>query len=331
LETGERDQMPSERYTEFLKQHGWFDKPLSFLAGDCSNRKYYRLGSEITGFILLMDAPPPDEKLEDFVEMSSILSDLGLSVPEIIACDLEKGLALIEDFGDTTYTKCFFEGDSRCDLYELATHTLIDLHKKFKKDHAPDLPTYTFDRYMKEVNLCLEWYYPTVCKGSLSERALKEWSEIWSSLLQPLVRSETLVLRDFMVDNLVYLKKRKKVQRCGLLDFQDAVLGPRAYDLVSLLEDARYDVPEEIQKKMLEVYLSAFPQLDRASFLRDYYALGAQRSIKILGVFSRMQVKQSQSKYLNHIPRVWKWIEQDMRHASLKPLKKWVDTYLPKK
>lgn len=322
--------MMSERYTHFLEQYGWAGKPFVFLAGDCSERKYYRLGSEATGFVLLMDAPP-GEKLEEFVRMGGILSDLGLSVPEVIAYDLDRGLALIEDFGDTTYSRCLMQQDpSSQQLYALATDVLISLHKKFDvhRSHIVISP-YSLDLYMKELNLCLEWYYPSVYAAPLSASAVKDWEAIWTSLLSPQIKSETLVLRDFMVDNLMYLKKRQNVQRCGLLDFQDAVCGSRAYDLVSLLEDARYDVPADIQGKMIARYLEAFPHLDRSSFLESYFILGAQRSAKILGVFTRMYKRYNKSKYLAHLPRVLMWLDQDLRHPSLKKLKDWFDCHMP--
>jgi aminoglycoside/choline kinase family phosphotransferase len=323
--------MVSERYEEFLAQYGWANRPCVFLAGDCSDRKYYRLGSEVTGFILLMDAPPPGEKLEDFIKVGALLSELGLSVPEVIAYDLDKGLALIEDLGDTTYSRILLKNKAPIrDLYELATSVLIDLHKRVESHREGiSLPPYSLDLYMKEVNLCLEWYYPSSYFTPLSSKAIEEWEDIWLCLLKPQINPETLVLRDFMVDNLIYLKKRRGIQRCGLLDFQDAVYGSRAYDLVSLLEDARYDVPAEIQEKMINLYLEAFPQLDKASFLESYYILGAQRSIKILGVFTRMYKRYNKSKYLAHLPRVWKWIEQDLNHPSLKRLKEWFDLYMP--
>lgn len=323
--------MISERYEIFLKEYGWADKPLVFLAGDCSERKYYRLGSEGTGFVLLMDAPPPGERLDEFIKISSFLSDLGFSVPEVIAYDLENGLALIEDLGDSSYSHCLFSGIVPIhDLYNLATRVLIDLHKKFETHRdSITLPSYSLELYMKEVNLCLEWYYPSAYSQPLPAAAIKEWNVLWSNILERQVSTETLVLRDFMVDNLMYLKKRQGVQQCGLLDFQDAVMGPRVYDLVSLLEDARYDVPADIQEKMIHLYLEAFPELDRDSFLESYYVLGLQRSTKILGVFTRMYKRYNKSKYLAHLPRVWKWIEQDLKHPSLKRLKEWFDLYMP--
>ncbi|MFN7662798.1 MAG: aminoglycoside phosphotransferase family protein [Alphaproteobacteria bacterium] len=321
----------SERYKQFLKQYGWADKPCVFLAGDCSERKYYRLGSEVTGFILLMDAPPPAEKLEDFIKIGSLLSDLGLSVPEVIAYDLDQGLALIEDFGDTSYSRSLTSrAASSEELYTLATQVLIDIHKKFDPQKPGfSFPSYSLELYLKEINLCLEWYYPSAYSIPLPSEAVEKWDSIWIRLLKPQIKVDTLVLRDFMVDNLMYLKKRDGIQRCGLLDFQDAVLASKAYDLVSLLEDARYDVPKNIQDKMINLYMDAFPGLNKEQFLESYYVLGVQRSTKILGIFTRMYKRYNKARYLAHLPRVWKWIEQDLNHPSLTELKEWFHVYMP--
>lgn len=295
------------------------------------------LGEEILSFrvrrnrVRPFDGCPGGEKLEEFIRMAETLSDLGFSVPEVIAYDLDKGMALIEDFGDTTYSRCLMmQEPSSEDLYTLATDTLIDLHRKFevcRKDVV--IPSYSLDLYMKELNLCLEWYYPSVYSKPLSSSAIKEWEDIWMNLLTSQIKPETLVLRDFMVDNLIYLKKRQGIQQCGLLDFQDAVCGSRAYDLVSLLEDARHDVPSDIQGKMIKKYFEAFPYLDQNSFLESYFVLGAQRSTKILGVFTRMYKRYGKSKYLAHLPRVLMWLDQDLCHPSLKKVKEWFELYMP--
>lgn len=324
-------QINTQKFEDFLETHGWGNRPISFLAGDCSNRKYYRLGTETTGFVLLMDAPPPEERLEDFIKIAELLRGLGLSVPEIISADLEKGFALIEDFGDQTYSRLLKETGDDETYYTLATKTLISLHKVFDGAQHKALPSFSFDLFMKELDVMFEWYYPRAFDQPLSADAKQEFKEIWQSLLTPLLTPQTLVLRDYMVDNLVYLKGRPGIQACGLLDFQDALLGRRAYDLVSLLEDARYDVPAAIQTQMKTLYLEAFPELDRQSFLEEYAVLGAQRSIKILGIFMRMYVRHKQDKYLAHIPRVWRWIEQDLKHPRLATLKSWLARHMPEK
>ena len=319
----------ANKFQNFLAAYGWADKPMSFLAGDCSNRKYYRLGVESSGFVILMDAPPPEEKLEDFVRFSKLLAEMGLSTPEVIQSDLEHGFALIEDFGDTTYSKMLKDPEEQEKLYTLATKTLIYLHKNFDPAKHSGLPHFTFDLFLKELSVMRDWYYPEVYGKKMEDKIWKDFVSIWSELLTPLSAPETLVLRDFMVDNMVYLKNRTGIGACGLLDFQDAVLGRRAYDLVSLLEDARYDVPSEIQSKMKGLYMDAFPELDRKQFLEEYSVLGAQRSIKILGIFMRMFLKHGKDNYLKHIPRVWRWINQDLSHPRLEAVRNWMDQHMP--
>ncbi len=139
----------------------------------------------------------------------------------------------------------------------------------------------------------------------------------------------TLVLRDFHVDNLMLLRDRSGVRRCGLLDFQDAVLGPPSYDLVSLVEDVRRDVPDALRRAMTERYLAAFPTLDREAFLRSAAILAAQRNCKILGIFTRLWRRDGKPGYLAHIPRVWRLIEHDLRHPALAPVAGWFDRHLP--
>jgi aminoglycoside/choline kinase family phosphotransferase len=154
--------------------------------------------------------------------------------------------------------------------------------------------------------------------------------DAWRRVL-PLAKGtpDTLVLRDYHVDNMLLLPERSGVAACGLLDYQDAVTGPAAYDVVSLLEDARRDVPPELTADMIERYLAAFPDQDRAAFDASYAVLGAQRNCRIVGVFTRLLVRDGKPRYLPHIPRVWRWIEQDLRHPSLEPLAEWLDTYIP--
>ncbi len=318
------------KYEGFLEKHGWKEKEISFLAGDASHRRYYRLGSETSGHVLLVDAPPPMENMEHFVQIDKVLWDLGFSVPEILAVDTTQGLALIEDFGDTTYTRVLEGKEKEELLYKTAVDVLIDLHKNFNSRLYPELRPYTQQEYMREADLFVEWYYPKIFKKALSEEGQKAWNQCWQAVLEaPLESEKTLVLRDYHIDNLVWLKGRTGVQRCGLLDFQDALIGSKTYDLVSLLEDARHDVPLTIQNKMIKRYLDAFPKLRHDDFLKGYYTIGAQRSTKIIGIFSRLAFRDGKKKYLSHIPRLWKWLEGDLNHPSLKSVKEWFDYYVP--
>jgi hypothetical protein len=318
------------RYYSFLKKHGWKEKEISFLAGDASNRRYYRLGTESSEHVLLMDAPPPMENIENFIQIDKILWDMGFSVPEILATDPDQGLALVEDFGDHTYTR-ILEDKTKYDLlYETAVDTLIALHKRFDPKLHMDLQPYTLTEYMREANLFIEWYYPKIFKQDLSQSGRKAWDHSWKEAFNIVLDSQkSLVLRDYHIDNLVWLKNREGIQRCGLLDFQDALIGSTAYDLVSLLEDARHDVPKEIQSKMIARYLDAFPKLGHDVFFTEYYTVGAQRSTKIIGIFSRLAFRDGKRRYLSCIPRLWKWLEGDLVHPHLKSLKEWFDYYVP--
>jgi aminoglycoside/choline kinase family phosphotransferase len=167
--------------------------------------------------------------------------------------------------------------------------------------------------------------------GRPTDPALRQdYLDLWAGLL-PLARNvpETLVLRDYHVDNLMRLDGRAGVAACGLLDFQDAVVGPASYDLVSLLEDARRDVPAPLAGAMRTRYFQAFPTLDRAAFDASYAVLGAQRNCKIVGIFTRLCVRDGKPTYLAHIPRVWRLIAEDLRHPALQPLARWLDRHIP--
>ncbi len=315
----------------FLQRQGWEDQPQKFLAGDCSFRRYYRLGSDPLRQVILMDAPPPEENLSAFVEIAQLLSGYGYSAPEVLSFDLE-GFALLEDFGDNTFTQCLSKGAEPLTLYETAMDFLIDLHRKFKPSQHAGLPRYTPALYAREHDLFLEWYYVATLKKKLTPSMRQEWEQAWRTVLAPVEGYlPTLVLRDFHIDNLVFLADRKGPQRCGLLDFQDALIGPAPYDVVSLLEDARYDVPHDLQEKMLDRYLRAFPSVDPAEFYRAYFTLGAQRTTKIFGIFTRLALREKNSspRYLPHLPRLWKWLQRDCAHPHLRPIKTWLDTYLP--
>jgi len=158
----------------------------------------------------------------------------------------------------------------------------------------------------------------------------EEYLALWRNLL-PVARGvpSSLVLRDYHVDNLMVLPGRSGVAACGLLDFQDAVIGPRSYDLVSLLEDARRDVPGALAEAMLARYLAAFPELDRRAFAASFAVLAAQRNCKIVGIFTRLCVRDGKPIYLRHIPRVWRLIATDLRHPELAPMARWLDRHLP--
>jgi N-acetylmuramate 1-kinase len=277
-----------------------------------------------------MDAPPPHEDVRPFLAIARLLQALGFSAPAILAEDVAAGLLLLEDFGDATYTRLLAQGAAEEPLYALAVDLLVALHRDFDPAVAAHVPPYDDARLLNEAALLVDWYLPAVTGKPTAPALREEYLALWRRLL-PLARAvpESLVLRDYHVDNLMLLSDREGVAACGLLDFQDAVIGPVTYDLVSLLEDARRDVPPELAAAMRARYLEAFPGLDRAAFDASYAVLGAQRNCKIVGIFTRLWQRDGKPQYLAHIPRVWRLIEGDVAHPDLAPLAAWLDRHIP--
>jgi len=309
--------------TTFLGTAGWGDASAVPLAGDASFRRYWRLARNGSSAVL-MDAPPPQEDIGPYVAVAALLRDLGLSAPEVLAEDSDEGFLLLEDFGDDTYTRLLARGADEPALYTLAVDTLIALQRAAGPRGTPEIPPYDMERLLGEAALLVDWYRPL--DSGLREEYLALWREV---LPDAMVSRPTLVLRDYHVDNLMLLPDRPGIKGCGLLDFQDAVTGPPSYDLVSLIEDARRDVPASLCQAMTERYLAAFPELDRHAFLRSAAILAAQRNCKILGIFTRLWKRDGKRQYLAHIPRVWRLLEADLRHPTLTPIARWLDRHLP--
>jgi len=312
----------------FLSTAGWRDAVPAPLAADASFRRYFRLVDNGRRAVL-MDAPPPHEDVRPYVAVAGMLRGHGLSAPAIFAEDSELGMLLIEDFGDDTYTRLLARGADETQLYTLAIDTLVALQRAVSA--PPALPPYDEEALLREVALLIEWYVPAVLGTPLSSELCEEYLTLWREVL-PFVETgaPTLVLRDYHVDNLMRLEGRGGVQGCGLLDFQDALAGPASYDLVSLLEDARRDVPAALREAMTERYLGAFPALDRAQFRRAAAILAAQRNAKIIGIFTRLWRRDGKPQYLAHIPRVWRLLEADLREPALHKLALWLDRHLPR-
>ena len=313
----------------FLERAGWADVPRRPLAGDASFRRYDRLQSSARRAVL-MDAPPPHEDVRPFLKVARLLRKLDLSAPEILAEDIEAGLLLLEDFGDRTYTRLLADGGDEAALYRLAVDVLIALHRRFEPESGLGLPPYDETRLLNEAALLVDWYLPAV-SGRPTPAALREdYLAIWRALL-PLANAvpATLVLRDYHVDNLMLLDGRTGLAACGLLDFQDAVIGSPAYDLVSLLEDARRDVSPDLASSLSKYYLAAFPKVERAAFTTAAAVLAAQRNCKILGIFTRLAVRDHKPKYLVHTARLWRLVDGDISHPALAPMRHWLDRHVP--
>jgi hypothetical protein len=311
----------------FLKTIGWAEADRGVLARDASYRTYDRLrrGDETA---VLMNAPPGLEEVGPFLDIAAQLHRFGYSAPRILAKDEALGLLLIEDLGDRTFSRILADGGDETTLYELATDLLIDLHQR-----APTIgfnaPPYNIERLAEEADRVLRWYLP-LYTGEVDADLQAEFAELWRENADILCHGPTtLVLRDFHVDNLMILEGRAGVARCGLLDFQDALAGPVAYDLVSLLQDARRDLTPGLEAAMLERYRAATAPEDWEAFLRGYHALGAQRAIKIIGVFGRQLGFFGRTQYLKHLPRLWAHAMRDLERAGLGDVIAWLDRNIP--
>jgi aminoglycoside/choline kinase family phosphotransferase len=314
----------------FLAKSGWGGAVRDKLPGDASFRRYERL--ELRGArAMLMDAPPPKEDVRPFLHVARHLTSLGFSAPLVFEADEANGLLVLEDLGNDTFTRLLAQGVDETELYELAVDTLVALHSVPWRRAVPQgLALYDDTRLLDEAKLLTDWFLPAVTgtptSAELTESYAAAWREAFVSLRgQP----TTLVLRDYHVDNLMRLPGRVSVTACGLLDFQDALAGPTAYDLVSLVEDARRDLGPGLAEAMTARYLDAFPDLDRDAFAAAAAVLAAQRNAKIVGIFTRLSRRDGKHGYLRHVPRVWRLLENDLRHPALAPVRTWFDQHVP--
>ena len=319
-----------DQIDQFLKRADWADAERNLLAGDASFRRYDRL-KKPSGSAVLMDAPPPHEDVRPFIRIAQHLIDHGFSVPEILAEDRDAGLLLLEDLGDSTYTKLLSQGHSERELYTLAVDTLIALHSTPEdKVVPPNVQTYGMPRLLEEVGRLLEWYFPLVDLPPLQSDEKNAFEALWRDLLpRAWAVPSSLILFDYHVDNLLWLPDRPGIKACGLLDFQDAVVGPVTYDLMSLLEDARRDVNQELISDLKARYLSAFSSLDKDAFDASWAIMAAQRHVRVLGTFARLKIRDGKPHYLQHIPRLWRYMDACLSHPMLKDLKAWMDTHIP--
>lgn len=318
--------MRQDDIRRFLAANGMGSAKRDAIAGDASFRKYERLSLGGKNFIL-MDAPPPQEDVRPFMKVQKILLGLGYSAPELVAADADKGLLLIEDLGDDIYSRVLkISPERELEFYLEAVALIADLAGH---DAAAGLPLYDEALYKKELALFTDWFLPAAV-GKLSDKALDDFNAIWRQLLPVVIAlPPVLTLRDYHADNLLWLPERNGIKRVGLLDFQDAVGGVAAYDIVSLLEDARRDVSADTVRKSIEHFLKLRPEIGRDDFMSAYAVLGAQRNLKIIGIFTRLCLRDGKPKYLSLLPRVWGHLENDVKHPLLHKLQLWLDEYAP--
>ena len=315
-----------------LKKSGIYDYKLKPIKSDASFREYFRIDiKRKKEKLLLVNSPNKTENNKGYLKVTNILEKMNLSVPKIINYDLNKGIFLIEAFGLNTYKKSLEQGESEYKLYNLATDVLIHINKNSKKIKKK-LPKYNNKKLIDEVLLFLKWYWPFIYKKNPGKKITQEFINIWKKLLSKNLNTEQVIVhRDFHIDNLFFLKKRKGLKSCGLIDFQDAVLGPSSYDLLSLLEDARRDVDDKIIYKMYNKFVKELSQKQKKIFKKEYETLAINRHLKVIGIFTRLFLRDKKEIYLKHIPRVWKLIELNLNSSFLNELNEWINKFFPKK
>lgn len=347
-----------QKIGEFLERAGWGSASRSFLQGDASSRRYERLTGDGRAAIL-MDAPPmPDgpvvkdnktysaiahlaETVTPFVALANGLRALGLSAPEILAWDLENGLLVLEDLGNDVFGTMIARGEDMAEPYREAVNVLIDLATKTLPADlsVPDaephqLPEMDLPGFCIETDLLLDWFWPMVTGGRPAPAQRLEFQELWRAVFEQLDQlPKTWALRDYHSPNLLWLKQREAQARIGIIDFQDAVLAPLGYDLVSLLQDARLDVPLSREQELLTQFQTRMKQtannFNAEEFRRGYAIWGAQRNTKILGIFARLALRDGKPDYLRHLPRVSAYLDRNLSHPDLAELKSWFVRYLP--
>ncbi|MEM1346416.1 MAG: phosphotransferase [Pseudomonadota bacterium] len=306
----------------FVHQAGYDPRALSPLAGDASNRRYLRLGGARP--LVVMDAPPErGEDVRPFLAITQALQARSLSAPAVVAADPEHGFILLEDLGDALYARVASErpADEQA-LYTAA----VDLLAECLAEPPASLAPYDGATLRREARLALDWYYGEPPPPSLGA----EFEALIDQALVPVATERSaFVLRDYHAENLLWLDGRTGHARVGLLDYQDALAGHPAYDLISLIEDARRGTSPELRAAMLARFLERRPDLDPPAFRAACAALGAQRNLKIIGIFARLARRDAKPRYLGLIPRVWDHLSRDLAHPDLAPLQRLVVKHLP--
>lgn len=337
----------------FLEAAGWGSARREHVQGDASTRSYERLRMDGTTAILMNAPRRPEaparsgrsynqiagiaEDVTSFVALALGLIERGFSAPNVLAMDLDSGFLLLEDLGEE---KIVDANGPVAERYSAAIDLLAALHSMTLPDTVPvtgtafyTIPAYSLAALQIETELLLDWYLPHVGISHIAQRNKEMFSVLWADVLRPIVEGpKTWVLRDYHSPNLLWLAKRQGIQRVGLLDFQDALIGSPAYDVVSLAMDARVDVPQALELQLVSRYVKQRKlfdlKFDAAGFARDYAILGVQRASKILGIFARLDRRDGKSHYLQHMPRVKSYLERSLAHPAAAALRSWYNSTL---
>lgn len=313
------------KFEDFLHDYGIKTYKLLKIDTDASKRHYYRIITLDNSFIL-MDSSQEPESIIPFLNIATLLIKYGLKAPSIYAKNLEQGLLLLEDLGNDSYTKYIEQKpNSESELYSLAIDVLINLSKI---DIDLSLPLQDEKLLNTGLSVFNEFYIHQKLNPKAALNASKEILNVFNGLYKSLNNFKLiLILRDYHADNLMWLEQNENIQKVGILDFQDAVFGLPCYDLVSLLEDARRDVNPKIVEECKAKYFASFKHIKHTDLELAYAILGAQRNLRIVGAFHRLNIQYNKPKYLKYLPRVWKHIQNNLQHPTLQPLKEIFNKY----
>lgn len=313
----------------FVTSAGFAAEGWKALPADASPRRYFRqsVGGQAKALLMVTEPDAPDTLA--YLDIARHLSALGFSAPHILADRADLGFVLVEDFGDATFTRLLDQEADETALYEQAIDVLAALHSHPCAVQIA-LPAYDMTPLLEEISLFPDWFVPAFFPDVDAAAFRKQFIALWRDALQTVAqRREALVLRDFHVDNLMILKQHTGISRCGLLDFQDGLIGAAAYDVVSLTQDARRDVSSTLETRLLERYLAQRGDLDVAQFMTDFHLLAAQRHTKIAGIFVRLCHRDGKPRYLDHLPRVLRLLDAALTHANLTHLRDFMAATLP--
>jgi aminoglycoside/choline kinase family phosphotransferase len=290
-------------------------------------RRYTRL-TQRGQSCLLMDCPP-ELSIEPFLKVDALLGKLQLSAPAVFASDPAAGLALVEDFGDDTFTRLLREGANETALYQLAVDLLIELHRRATPEDCAGLPLFDDDRALDGLFRMLDWYWPAIHGAPAVPAVREEFESAWRAVL-PRMRTvpDSIALFDYHTDNLLRLN-RPGVAACGVIDFQDAVQAPVVFDLATLLANDRRPIPDSLRDALVERYLQAFPALDREDFMTAFAVKTAHWNTRIVGTFARLLLRDGKALYQRFMPRIWFLIERYTAHPALEPVAAWYRRHLP--
>ena len=315
-----------DQINNFLKINQIETKNLIPIKNDASFRKYFRVDKKI-----LMDADPHlGEDVGSFININHVLREFKLNVPEIFTIDKENGFLLLEDLGENIFSQ-ILNSENEEQLYKQAIDVLVEIYKKDlnKFSNFTFLEKYSVEKLQDESQLFIEWYLKKYLKINITDTDIKNFKDIINKIFNNLdTKFEKLVLRDYHVDNLILQKSKLGLKKVGILDFQDAVLGSSSYDLISIIEDVRRPISKDL-KNILIKYFIDLTGYDPNQLEKELAFYSVQRNLKILGIFSRLNLRDNKSKYMQYNDNAWKYIESNLNNPTMSDLKVWLKKILP--